>query len=363
MSDKKEEKSGWFSNVARKFKMFVPSFLLMLSSCGAEAAGEPPSLKESQSDTFKSGMVTDSVNTDIPDNRLAEVKKQLDGYSSKVYKGLKIDLANIKPQEVAHIFESGMNPCVTDGNKPLSTASYLGLCQMDLRGTLQNFVKQSADEFPELQTAVKKYGIRSSAFMAAWKKYSYGPEAKKFEQKQFDYMWDIYYRKIFDNLAATGDFPKITEENYANAENFIYSAAVISCANQSPRGTVGIFQQARKALGPQATIADIALKTYDIKTARWGLKTRYREESRLLKDKKQQLRLADLYQSLEQERMLAASFELVPAGNPAIAGFTRPLSQQRKGKVAVSRISRRGKHVTQGQTLNLALLMRERSHG
>lgn len=61
MSDKKEEKSGWFSNVARKLKMFVPSLILAASSCSAEAASpaQPGSGHEpSEGNAVKTEMTT-----------------------------------------------------------------------------------------------------------------------------------------------------------------------------------------------------------------------------------------------------------------------------------------------------------------
>lgn len=369
MSDKKEEKtSGWLQRAVHRAKTWLPAGLIMLGPTVSTHAETP----ELTPDTGKKTQTTVNISTSDND-RLVEVEHQLNQYSSKVYKGLTIDLSTIKPQDVAHIFESGMNPCVTDGNKPLSRASYLGLCQMDLRGTLQKFVKQSADEFPELQAAVSKHGIRSAAFMSAWKKYSYGPQAKQFEQKQFDYMWDVNYKKIFDNLSATGSFPKVTKENYADAENFIYSAAVISCANQSPRGTAGIFKQARASLGKNADIADVAIKTYDIKTKKWGLKSRYREESKLLKDKKQQLQLSKLYLSLKNPNALA--YDETPR-QPTV----RPISiaELNNGKIQIEPIStavldqiknrapqKRSEKSTvlSKQTLALALNKRKNSRG
>lgn len=369
MSDKKEEKtSGWLQRAVRHVKTLLPAGLIMLSS-NVSAHTTSATTDENRQPTTKTINARPS-NTE----RLVKVEAQLKQYSSKVYKGLKIDLGKIKPQDVAHIFESGMNPCITDGNKPLAKASYLGLCQMNLRSTLPNFIKQSADEFPELQNAVSKHGIRSKAFMDAWKKLSYGPKAKKFEQAQFDFMW-YFYGKIFDNLAATGSFPKITKENYADDENFIYSAAVISTANQSPGGTTSIFKQARAALGKNASIADVAIKTYDIKTQKWKLKTRYKQESQLLKDKKEQLKLANLYQSFKLKNSMASFSNLKPVQIHPIS-----IDELNSRKVAINGIEalstsslqinktvikqsakKKNSRVFQEQTLNLALLRKKRS--
>lgn len=366
MSDNKEEKktSGLWRRAVRRVKTLLPAGLIMLSSdVSAHTGASVPHTDTPKQPTTKTFSVKQSA-----DDYLAEVESQLNQYSSKVYKGLKINLGTIKPQDVAHIFESGMNPCITNGNKPLSKASYLGLCQMDLRGTLQKFVKQNADKFPNLQTTVNKHGIRSSAFMNAWKKYSYGSEAKKFEQEQFNFMWDIHYQKIFDNLAATGAFPKITKENYAHDNNLIYSAAVISCANQSPAGTVNIFKQARVALGKNANITDVALKTYDIKTKKWGMKSRYREEKKLLEDLNKYLSLKNLYQSLKLKNSMTSFSDYKPA--PIHTDITAELNSRKitaknleETSAPKPTVARQKEQSGKNQALNLAMLREKKSRG
>ena len=310
MSDKKEEKSsGWWS----KGKTLVLAGMMTLF--GAHSAAKAVS---SAPDNHPAKARTTHVKKAQPSSSdkaqtigfseaktVAEAKVQVDRLATVTYKGVKLDLRTIKAQDVAHVFESGMNPCITNGNKPISSASYLGLCQISLNGTMQNYAKSCEKEFPALQQAIKKSGVRSSAFMKAWKTYSYGAKAQEFENSQFSFMWDKVYQDIFDNLHKSGKFPKINLDNYNDPDNIVYTAAVISCANQSPRGTAGIFLQAHQRVGSKAGLNAIALKTYDIKTAKWGQKTRYTQERRLLEDIIKVQSATRVYNELNNRKQLA----------------------------------------------------------
>ena len=84
-----------------------------------------------------------------------------------------------------------------------------------------SYAKSCEKEFPALQQAIKKSGVRSSAFMKAWKTYSYGDKAQEFENSQFSFMWDKVYQDIFDNLHKSGKFPKINLDNYNDPDNIM----------------------------------------------------------------------------------------------------------------------------------------------
>ena len=311
MSDKKEEKSsGWWT----KGKTLVLAGMMTLFGAHSPAGGAA-AVNKSHGVKARTTYVKKATAPRGADKAktinfseaktIAEAKVQVDRLATVTYKGVKLDLRTIKAQDVAHVFESGMNPCITNGNKPISSASYLGLCQLSLNGTMQNYAKSCEKEFPALQQAIKKSGVRSAAFMKAWKTYSYGAKAQEFENSQFSFMWDKVYQNIFDDLHKSGKFPEINLDNYNDPDNIIYTAAVISCANQSPRGTAGIFLQAHQRVGSKAGLNAVALKTYDIKTAKWGQKTRYKQEKSLLEDIIKVQSATRIYNELNSRKQLA----------------------------------------------------------
>lgn len=310
MSDKKEEKSsGWWT----KGKTLVLAGMMTLfgahSPAGGAAAANKSHGVKARTTYVKKAQPSNTNKAKTIDfseaKTVAEAKVQVDRLATVTYKGVKLDLRTIKAQDVAHVFESGMNPCITNGNKPISSASYLGLCQLSLNGTMQTYAKSCEKEFPALQQAIKKSGVRSEAFMKAWKTYRYGAKAQEFENSQFSFMWDKVYQNIFDDLHKRGKFPEINLDNYNDPDNIIYTAAVISCANQSPRGTTGIFLQASQRAGAKAGLNAIALKTYDIKTAKWGQKTRYKQEKSLLEDIIKVQSATRIYNEMSNRKQLA----------------------------------------------------------
>lgn len=224
-----------FKNTIRKVGAF---FLLSSAPLTSSAQGMQPADNSPQNQK----QVADAAPT--VNNNIKKLQQELSKTKFTKYKGLNIDLDSIQPQEIAHVFESGCNPCITDNFKPIRTAKYIGLCQMDINTVIPRFIEEkckNSTHFSSLYTFKKNKKIRTAAFMNEWRKLSYGPYAAEFEHAQFSFMFEIVYQNIFDKLHKTGYFPEINIENCANPENFIYSAAVMSCVNQNPKRTDEIF--------------------------------------------------------------------------------------------------------------------------
>lgn len=235
-----ERKESFLEKILHKGKVWATSILLMTSSQVAQAQNTP--FQQTSSKEHKSEQLANAKPT--IETKLKRMEKELIESTFTQYKGLTINLDSIQPQEVAHVFESTLNPCITDGNRPIQSAQYLGLCQMAINSTLPNFIEQrckDSEHFKSLYTFKKNKTIRSQKFMNEWRRLSLGAHAAEFEKEQFEFMFDIAYKQVFDKLSATGYFPEITLDNCASPENFVYSAAVMSCVNQNPKRTDEIF--------------------------------------------------------------------------------------------------------------------------
>jgi len=165
----------------------------------------------------------------------------------------------------------------TVGGQSITTAKEFGP-MLNKMSELQSFFAANGDKYPEIQKAIVERGINSKAFEKAWMKV-YSPELMHNVVK---HVWAKKYQPTFDKLAEAG-FPKITVDNYANPENFGYSAAVISTLGQtSGKTTVDIMLQARQEAGAKASLDQIVDASYEVKHQKWGLKTRYfgRNESK-----------------------------------------------------------------------------------
>lgn len=252
---------------------------------------QPTSEQKTEEFTPQMSLATDPVKLEIKlDKDLkAELDRQINQIAHATYNGVKVDFRSLQPQQIGQIFESQMNPCITDGRRHISQARYLGLYQINLATTMPSFVKQYANKYPKLKEAKDKHGIKSEAFLAAWKEYSRGKQGEEFSDDQFKFLWNSHYRRTFDALAATGNFPKITLENYNRPEYIAYVGAVKSCANQNPRATPGIFKTAYTLAQKQhhtdkPTLQQVVNTSYNVRKARWGFGRRYREESKLCQD-------------------------------------------------------------------------------
>ena len=341
---------SWFKKTLKKAKLY--GLGLLFSSAPLTASAQ-------QESTLKA--VPDKQLADakpVVSNKIEKLQKDLQDGLFAHYKELNINLDSMQPQEVAHVFESACNPCITDGNKSILHAKYLGLCQMDINTTLPKFIEtkcKNSKHFSSLYKFKKNKTIRSTAFMQEWRKLSHGPHAAEFENQQFIFMFESHYQNIFDRLAETGYFPKITLDNCASSQNFIYTAAVMSCANQNPKRTPEIFLRTlndkckdelkKNGIKPKNSynsridnknripalkkdleqnislliengleIDDnhntIALETYETKKVVFGkMGGRYTEERKLLEEKAERLQKQALLQSLKSSPVIAQTIE------------------------------------------------------
>lgn len=190
---------------------------------------------------------------------------------SGIYNGVYVDsLHKLMPEQISMVFMSSNKANATVGGQSITTAKEFGP-MLNKMSELQDFFAANSDKYPEIQKVIAKNGINSTAFEKAWLK-EYSPELMHNVVK---HVWAKKYQPTFDKLAEAG-FPKITVDNYANPKNFGYSAAVISTLGQtSGKTTVDIMLQARQEAGAKADLDKIVDASYEIKHAKWGLKTRY----------------------------------------------------------------------------------------
>lgn len=243
--------------------------------------------KPTPNTTLYAGLETPKIKLDT--DLKATLDRQINEIAHATYNGCKVDFRTLQPQQIGQIFESKLNPCITDGRRHISRAHYLGLYQINLATTMPGFVKQYAAKYPKLKAAKDKHGIKSESFLAAWKEYSTGKQGEEFADDQFKFMWKTHYQRTFDKLAATGNFPKITLENYKQPEYVVYVGTVKSCVNQNPKATPGIFKTAysmaqRHNHVDKPSLQQVINYSYSIRKARWGLRRRYNEESKLCQD-------------------------------------------------------------------------------
>ena len=190
---------------------------------------------------------------------------------SGIYNGVYVDsLHKLMPEQISMVFMSSNKANAMVGGQSITTAKEFGP-MLNKMSELQDFFAANSDKYPEIQKVIAKNGINSTAFEKAWLK-EYSPELMHNVVK---HVWAKKYQPTFDKLAEAG-FPKITVDNYANPKNFGYSAAVISTLGQtSGKTTVDIMLQAKQEAGAKADLDKIVDASYEIKHAKWGLKTRY----------------------------------------------------------------------------------------
>ncbi len=239
--------------------------------------------------------------------------------SGATYNGVKVEYSKLKPQDIGHIFESGMNPLAMNA-RSIVDADFLGYYQMslDAGGLMSKFVSRYGNKYPEL----KDKALKSEVFFRAYKSYATGKQSEEFHDDMFELNYSMVYQGIFEKLADKMPLiPKITKENCSSPELLALAGAVMSCANQNPQKTTDIFvtayQNIQKQYGDmdisksqdikQAFIISVVTESYNIRKQKWGLSQRYKEESKLAKEsgiylfKKQRyeeeaLKLKEIYQ-------------------------------------------------------------------
>lgn len=231
------------------------------------------------------------------EQRVDSIRKKLQGLPKEgTFKGLKVAYDKLLPQDIGHIFESGMNPVAMNAST-IENASFLGYYQMSLSkgGLMSKFVSRYGGKYPQL----KGKQLKSPSFYNAYKSYATGAKAEAFHADMFELNYELVYKDIFEELARKiPEIPPVTKDNCADPELLAWAGAVMSCANQNPSKTAGIFVQAyknmREKYGPmdvvqspeirQVFISSVVAESYAIRQRRWGLKERYREEKALVNE-------------------------------------------------------------------------------
>ena len=184
-----------------------------------------------------------------------------------------IDYNNFPATHVSYLYESGLNPAqvALDGKA-------IGLPQFNFDDTAKTLVYCLSDEFPKLLQVMEKYGIRSSQFAAVWKECSFGPEKAKFEARQFDFMWDKFYKSKFKELETDYGMPEITKKTITDIDKkyWVYIASVISIYHQRPRSVTTFFKKARERLVAETHNQNpdpnsIGLVMQDIRDETWAM--------------------------------------------------------------------------------------------
>lgn len=280
------------------------------------------------------------------EQRVDSVRRKLQDLPKEgTFKGLKVEYDKLQPQDIGHIFESGMNPIAMD-SKSIESASFLGYYQMELRkgGLMSKFVSRYGHKYPEL----KGKNLKSQSFFNAYKAYATGDKAEAFHADMFELNYNVVYKGIFEELARKiPEIPEVTKDNCAEPELLAWAGAVMSCANQNPSKTAGIFEQAYKnmrekygamdiARSPdikQAFISSVVAESYAIRQRKWGLKTRYQEERKLADESSRYLLSKRRYdEEVAKLKDCYAKAQFKPQGIPI------PEGKQALLKIAVSKM-------------------------
>ena len=219
------------------------------------------------------------------------------------YNGVYIDFDKVRPEDVVHTFESGNNPTILNyGATSIKNAKYLGDYQFNLNNTIYELVKYCRKDFPELAQAagvdpesgkILARKAKTDHFYQVYCDLCEGEQAEKFSRLKFGFMFETHYKPVFEKLHQTfPDFPEITPENYADPENFLLSAQVMSTSTQSPGKAFSIIKQQIQAAKAEAfkknktniSPLDVYKRVSDYKAKHWGYKTRYQKENGLAQD-------------------------------------------------------------------------------
>ena len=191
-------------------------------------------------------------------------------------KKIKIDYEELinHPEAVGHLPESGRNPLIKD-SKSIKSTQAMGLYQFNMNNTMKLLANKLADEFPMLKEAKDNHGVRSAEYEQAWIHYSTGLQYERFERRQLEFMFDGFYKKSFDYMSKNCGAPVITMENYNNPEVCVYTGAMMSLVNQSPRQSTRFMKLAYERVKNKSKTGEIdwnqvGVVVNDIKAERWG---------------------------------------------------------------------------------------------
>ena len=246
------------------------------------------------------------------------------------YKGLLIDYETMQAQDIGHIFESSMDPTAYTGK-------YIGWYQMSLApgGLMQQFVKAYGKKYPNLVGL----DVKTTDFRKNYNAYATGANKAQFEKDLFNFNYDKVYAKIFNQLARNiKDFPTITKDNCNDPQYKALAGAIMSCANQSPAKTHGIFKNAwnthlaRTKFNPNDVVSALEFygkvieTSYGIRQSKWGLSSRYKEEKKLAAELLRYIRGKELIKKVKSQSTnagkTASSENIAPDGNNLKLAYT-----------------------------------------
>lgn len=290
-----------------RIKTLAATGALMLFSHGNAAtpfaAGADKDAAENTAELSKKSKAGTEASTydAAPDFKSEAAKINLK--TSGTYNGFKLDFSELEAPDLGHVFESGLNPYIVG-----SGGQYLGLYQMDTGATMGHFLfglKEKgkvifpgvAKDYPKLAALGRdEKGRRSKAFVKMFGDLS---KEKDFRHKMDTYMRVAKYEPVYEALR---NIPELDFDTRGET----FRATVMSATNQNsiPKVIAKIYSDALKQAQATAanqkrdvTTADIIKASYEIRTKRWGLAGRYKEECRLALDwlkfeeKRQQIKL------------------------------------------------------------------------
>ena len=246
-----------------------------------------PTVKPENVETFLEGMNLSMEQPDLLEDEKSKEVEELEKLNQRVeeiskddfsFMGKKmiIDYKEVaeKPEIVGHFYESGRNPIIKD-SKSIKTTQAMGLYQFNMNNTMKTLADKFADEFPLLKEAKKAHGVRSTQYENAWKEYSLGSNHERFEKRQLEFMFDIAYKKSFDYMTKHFGAPEITLENYNSPEVCVYTGAMMSLVNQSPRQSTRFMKIAyervkSRSKSGQIDWNEVGIVVNDIKAEKWG---------------------------------------------------------------------------------------------
>ncbi len=295
---------------SRKLRhLFAGAVLLSSFSLGAQAKSENLANNEDVDVKRKINLNMNNIkiNTNILDSAYianmadfsaAEIMK--DVKTEDIYNGHKLNLKTARPETIVHLFEASGSQTIMD-KKNIENARYIGDFQFNLNNTIYELAKYCRKDFPQLAEAagvdaktgrIIKRNARTQQFYDTWCQLCNGKDSEKFSRMRFEFMFETHFKPTFTQLHKEHpDFPLITPQNYAEPENFLFSALVMGTATQSPKNAfkiinkqINIAKEEAKKTGKQITPLDIYKRVSNRKIQLWGFAKRYNAEKKIAAD-------------------------------------------------------------------------------
>ena len=234
----------------------------------------------------------------MADFSAAEIMKSVK--TEETYNGHKLNLKTVRPETIVHLFEASGSQTIMD-KKNIQDARYIGDFQFNLNNTIYELAKYCRKDFPQLAEAagvdtktgrIIKRNARTQQFYNTWCQLCNGKDSEKFSRMRFEFMFETHFKPTFTQLHNEHqDFPLITLDNYAEPENFLFSALVMGTATQSPKNAfkiinkqINIAKEEAKKTGKNITPLDIYKRVSNRKIQLWGFAKRYNAEKQIAAD-------------------------------------------------------------------------------